>query len=181
MGFAPTFYFARLFQRCFEMELRSISERVREIASQAVKDSEIELVHVEIAGVKRDQVFRVYIDKAGGVTLDDCSAVSQKIEDVLDAEDFIPSKYVLEVSSPGIERQLYRQADFVKFIGRLAKLKLKKEIDGQKVFVGTINGVDGDVITFDDRTVGEVKFDYADVEKANLKIDLAKEFGGKRR
>lgn len=160
---------------------RSIAERVKEIASQAVKDSDIELVHVEIAGVKRDQVFRVYIDKDGGVTLDDCSAISHKIEEVLDAEDFIPSKYVLEVSSPGIERSLYSLADFVKFTGSLAKVKLKTEIDGQKVFVGTITGVEGDEVTFDDRTTGEVKFDYADVDKANLKIDLSKEFGGKKR
>lgn len=181
MGFAPTFYFFRQVQRGFEMEERSGVTRVREIALNAVKDSNIELVHVELAGVKRSSVFRVYIDKAGGVTLDDCSAVSQKIEAVLDAEDFIPSKYVLEVSSPGIERQLYRQADFVKFTGQLAKVKLKREIAGQKTFVGTISNVDGDAITFDDRSVGEVKFDYADVEKANLKIDLSKEFGGKAR
>ncbi len=162
------------------MELRSIATRVREIASQAAKNSGIELVHVEIAGVKRDHVIRVYIDKDGGVTLDDCSAVSQKIESVLDAEDFIPSKYVLEVSSPGIERQLYSLADFVKFTGSLAKVKLKSEIDGQKIFVGTITSVDDDAITFDDRTRGSVKFNYADIEKANLKIDLAKEFGGKK-
>ncbi len=180
MGFAPTFYFVRLVQWGFEMEVRYNATRVKEIASQAVKDSDIELVHVEIAGVKRDQVFRVYIDKAGGVTLEDCSTVSQKIEAVLDAEDFIPSKYVLEVSSPGIERQLYSLADFVKFTGQLAKVKLKREIDGQKVFVGAITGVEGDTITFDDRTVGEVKFVYSEVEKANLKIDLSKEFGGRR-
>lgn len=163
------------------MELRSNATRIEEIALKAVADSDIELVHVEIAGVKRDQVIRVYIDKEGGVTLDDCSAVSQRIEEVLDAEDLIPSKYVLEVSSPGIERQLYSLGDFVKFTGQLAKVKLKNEIDGQKTFVGTIVSVDGNTITFDDRTNGSVKFNYSDVEKANLKIDLAKEFGGKRR
>jgi ribosome maturation factor RimP len=163
------------------MELRSIAERIREIAVKAVADSDIELVHVEIAGIKRDQVIRVFIDKAGGVTLDDCSAVSQRIEAVLDAEDLIPSKYVLEVSSPGIERQLYSLADFVKFAGQLAKVKLKTGIEGQKTFIGTILGVDGAAIIFNDHTVGEVKFDYPNVDKANLKIDLAKEFGSKRR
>lgn len=180
MGFAPTFCFFRLVQCGFEMEVRSSETRVREIASQAVEDSDIELVHVEMAGIKRDQVIRVYIDKQGGVTLDDCSLVSQKIEAVLDAEDFIPWKYVLEVSSPGIERQLYSLADFVRFTGQLAKVKLKREIAGQKTFVGTIDRVDGDAITIDDRTVGAVEFDYSEVEKANLKIDLSKEFGGRR-
>ncbi|MFN0139829.1 MAG: ribosome maturation factor RimP [Pyrinomonadaceae bacterium] len=162
------------------MEVRSNVTRVKEIASQAVEDGDIELVHVEMAGIKRDQVIRVYIDKQGGVTLDDCSLVSHKIEAVLDAEDFIPSKYVLEVSSPGIERQLYSREDFVRFTGQLAKVKLKREIAGQKTFVGIINAVDGAAITFADRTVGELEFDYSDVEKANLKIDLSKEFGGKR-
>lgn len=163
------------------MESRSVAERVREIASGAVADSDIELVHVEIAGVKRDRVIRIYIDKVGGVTLEDCSTISQKIEAVLDAEDLIPSKYVLEVSSPGIERQLYSLADFVKFTGQLAKVKLKNEINGQKTFIGTIVGLDQETIILDDRTVGEVSFDHGNVEKANLRIDLAKELSGKRR
>jgi ribosome maturation factor RimP len=109
--------------------------------------------------------------------LDDCSNMSRAIEDVLDSEDIIPSKYVLEVSSPGIERELYSLNDFIKFSGRLAKVKLKTELDGQKTFVGSITEVNGDKITIDDRTKGNTTFSYSDVEKANLKIDLAKEFG----
>ena len=114
----------------------SIADRVRQIAAAVAKDSGIELVHIEIAGTKRDAVLRIYIDKEGGVTLDDCGNISRKIEEVLDAEDFIPSRYVLEVSSPGIERQLYSLADFVKFTGHLVKVKTRDEIDGQKTFVG---------------------------------------------
>lgn len=159
------------------MERSSIAERVRAIAAAAAGSSGIELVNVEIAGTKRDAVLRIYIDKEGGVTLDDCGAVSREIETVLDAEDFIPSRYVLEVSSPGIERELYSIGDFVKFTGRLVKVKLKAEIDGQKTFVGPITSVDGTEIQMEDRTKGGVTFDYANVEKANLRIDLAKEFG----
>lgn len=161
------------------MELRSIAERVEEIASKAVATSDIELVRVEIAGTKRDQVLRVFIDKEGGVTLDDCSRVSQRIEAVLDAEDIIPTRYVLEVSSPGIERQLYSLADFAKFSGKLAKVRLKTKIDGQQTLVGTIAGVAGNAVSFDDRNLGSVTFNYEQVDKANLKIDLAKEFSGK--
>lgn len=156
-----------------------IAERVSEIAAKAAASSGIELVHVEIAGTKRDAVLRIYIDKEGGVTLDDCGAVSKQIEEVMDADDFVPSRYVLEVSSPGIERQLYSVADFVKFTGHLAKVKTKAEIDGQKTFVGPITGVEGATVSIDDRTKGIVSFEYGDVEKANLKIDLAKEFGGR--
>lgn len=155
----------------------SITDRITQIATAAAEERGIELVHVEMAGTKRDAVVRIYIDKTGGVTLDDCGNVSRKIEDVLDAEDFIPSRYVLEVSSPGIERQLYSLADFVKFNGHLIKVKTKDEIDGQKTFIGPIIEIDGETITVEDRTKGAVRFEYSSVDKANLKIDLAKEFG----
>ena len=161
------------------MESTSILERVEKIARSAAADSGVDLVHVELAGIKRDQVVRVYIDKEGGVTIDDCTRVSHLMEAVLDAEDVIPSRYVLEVSSPGIERELYSLADFVKFVGQLAKVKTKTAIDGQKTFVGAITSVEGDEITIDDRTRGSVTFAYGMVEKANLKIDLAKEFGSR--
>lgn len=161
------------------MEKSEITRHVSEIATKVASAAGSELVHVETAGTKRDMVVRVFIDKEGGVTLGDCSTVSRGIEDVLDAEDFIPSKYVLEVSSPGIERELYSLADFIKFTGELAKVKTKTEIDGQKNFVGRIVSVDGERITLDDRTRGQVSFDYGDVSKANLKIDLSKEFGHK--
>jgi len=159
------------------MDKGLITERVAAIARQVSESKGIELVHVDIAGTKRDAVVRIYIDREGGVTIDDCSGVSRGVEDVLDNEDFIPSRYVLEVSSPGIERQLYSLSDFVKFTGQLAKVKTKTEIEGQKTFVGNITEVDGNKITIDDRTKAVVRFDYADVDKANLKIDLSKEFG----
>jgi len=161
------------------MESSSILERIEKIAGAAARDNGVELVHVELAGIKRDQVVRVYIDKEGGVTIEDCTNVSHAIETVLDVEDFIPGKYVLEVSSPGIERQLYSLADFTKFAGHLAKVKTKTDIDGQKTFVGLITAVDGDEITIDDRTRGTVTFPYSMVDKANLKIDLVKEFSSK--
>jgi len=161
------------------MDKQLIIEHVTEIASKVSAGSGVELVHIDILGTKRDLVLRIFIDKHGGVKLDDCSKVSRGVEDVLDSEDFIPSRYVLEVSSPGIERQLYSLRDFVKFSGQLAKVKLKTEIEGQKTLVGNIVGVDGETISIDDRSKGIVNFDYQEVEKANLKIDLVKEFGSR--
>ncbi len=158
------------------MEKEPIIERVRGIAERAADARDIELVHIDIAGTKRDAVVRIYIDKEGGVTLEDCSAVSRDVEAVLDEEDFIPSRYVLEVSSPGIERELYSLGDFQKFSGQLVKLKTNEILDGQRTFVGELVGVDGDRITIDEKTKGVITFDYKDIEKANLKIDLSKEF-----
>lgn len=163
------------------MDKQSIAERVRAIAETAVGGTGIELVHVEAAGTNRDLVLRIFIDKDGGVTLDDCSQVSQRVEAVLDAEDTIPVRYVLEVSSPGIERQLYSLADFEKFTGRLAKIKTREAIDGQKTFVGTITGVEAGKIRFEDRTKGAMTLEYGEIEKANLKIDLSKEFSGRHK
>ena len=162
------------------MDKHLIIETVRKIAEGITGESGIEVVHIDLAGTKRDAVLRIYIDKEGGVTIDDCSNVSRGIEAVLDADDnLIPSKYVLEVSSPGIERELYSLNDFRKFSGHLAKVKTKTVIEDQKTFVGPISVVDGDTITIDDRTKGKVQFEYSDVDKANLKIDLSKEFGRK--
>jgi len=159
------------------MEKLDIAGRVRSIAEKAASESGVELVHVEIAGTKRDAVVRIYIDKPDGVSLEDCSKVSRDVEAVMDAEDFIPSRYVLEVSSPGIERELYSIEDFRRFAGRLTKVKTNVEIDGQKTFVGPITGVDGNKISVEDRTRGMVSFDHSSVVKANLKMDLSKEFG----
>lgn len=161
------------------MDRQVITERVRQGAEKVARDTNTELVHVEVAGTNRDLVVRIYIDKDGGVTLDDCSGFSQAVEAVLDAEDIVPVRYVLEVSSPGIERELYSIEDFRRFAGRLAKVKTKAAIDGQKTFVGMIKAVEGETIEFDDRSKGSVTFGYGDVEKANLKIDLSQEFRGR--
>jgi ribosome maturation factor RimP len=161
------------------MDKQSIAERVRAIAGEVAERNAVELVHVEVAGTNRDLVLRIFIDKDGGVNLDDCSDFSQAVEAVLDAEDLIPVRYVLEVSSPGIERELYSIEDFRRFAGKLAKLKTKAAIEGQKTFVGTITGIDGEKIAFEDRSKGPMSFEYGDIEKANLKIDLSREFGRK--
>ena len=92
----------------------SIGERVEQIAVSVTSKAGIEFVHCEIAGSKRNPIVRLIIDKPGGVTLEDCAQVSRDVESVLDKDDFIPTAYVLEVSSPGIERELFKLADFEK-------------------------------------------------------------------
>lgn len=158
------------------MELRFIDERVRDIAKRVTDVGNLELVHTEIAGTKRNPVLRVFIDKPDGVTIEDCASVSHDMEAVLDAEDFIPSKYVLEVSSPGLERELYGLKDFERFTGKLAKVKTSSEINGSKNFVGIIAGIEGQTILIDDRSSGHINIPIEAVSKAHLKIDLDAEF-----
>jgi len=114
------------------------------------------------------------------VTLEDCSTVSHAIEEVIDADDFIPTPYVLEVSSPGLERPLFSIQDFVKFTGKKAKVKTSEALDGQTNFNGRIDSVDGSEIVFEDKTNGTVRIPFDKVAKANLKVDLAEEFKKRR-
>lgn len=171
VGFAPTFYFGLK-----TMENGSIEGSIRRIAEEAAGVSGVEFVHAEVVGSKRNLTVRVYIDKPDGVTLEDCSAVSKRMEATLDADDFIPSAYLLEVSSPGLERDLYSIADFTRFIGQRVKVKLAIAVDGQKVVIGRIAAVEDGEIVIEEKTRGMVRFPYADVSKANLRVDLEQEF-----
>jgi len=158
------------------MENSSIEAGIRQIAKDAAAESGVEFAHTEIVGSKRNMTVRVYIDKPGGVPLEDCSIVSKRMEAVLDADDLIPSAYLLEVSSPGLERELYSIDDFAKFVGQRAKVKLSEAIDGQKVFIGRIAEAEGGQIAIEEKTLGLIRFPYNKVVKANLRVDLAQEF-----
>lgn len=159
------------------MDSKSVAERVREIAEQGAIDHGVELVHAEVIGPEGHPVVRVFIDKPEGVTHEDCSELSLYIGAILDVEDFIHSAYTLEVSSPGLERGLYRRADYERFAGSLAKIKSRMPINGQRNFRGRIIGVsDNDELILDDRTSGQVTIPIDGIVKANLEIDVEKEF-----
>lgn len=153
-----------------------ITERVEKIAAKEAEGAGLELVHVDIAGTPRQPTVRIFIDKADGVTIEDCSTVSHRVGKILDDEDFIPAAYVLEVSSPGLERELYNLKDFQKFVGQMAKVKTNEAINGQKNFRGKIIGVEGENVIFEDNTNGTVNIPHQTVTKANLEIDFEKEF-----
>jgi len=153
----------------------SIETRVQEIAERVAIDHGLELVHVEVAGPDNKPIVRVFIDKPQGVTHDDCSEVSTHMGTILDVEDFIHAAYTLEVSSPGIERGLYKRNDYERFAGSNAKLKIRQPINGQRNFRGRLLGLDGDDIIFDDRTNGRVQIPLDLVTKANLEVDVEEE------
>lgn len=155
--------------------MRSIDEKVQQAAARVAKENDLELVHAETVGNIANLTVRVFIDKPGGVTHEDCSLASRQLGEILDAEDFIPSSYLLEVSSPGLERGLYSLKDFEKFAGSKAKVRTKTAFNGQRNFRGRIAGIEGEEVIFDDKTNGSVRFPYNAVAKANLEIDLEEE------
>ena len=154
----------------------SIEERVQEIAGRVALDNGLELVHAEVAGPEGHPILRVFIDKPAGVTHEDCSAVSLHMGTILDVEDFIHSAYTLEVSSPGLERGLYKREDYERFAGHAAKMKLRTPLDGQRNFRGRIIGLEGENVIFEDKTSGRVSVPLEDISKANLEIDVEEEF-----
>lgn len=153
----------------------SIEERVQELAERVAIDHGLELVHVEVAGPDNKPIVRVFIDKPQGVTHDDCSEVSLHLGTILDVEDFIHAAYTLEVSSPGINRGLYKRADYERFAGNDAKLKTRQPIGGQRNFRGKLLGLAGDEVIFDDRTNGRVQIPLDLITKANLEVDVEEE------
>ena len=153
----------------------SIAQRVQELAEQAAIDNGLELVHVEVAGPDNSPIVRVFIDKSGGVSHDDCSEMSLHLGTVLDVEDFIHSSYTLEVSSPGLERGLYKLSDFERFVGSQAKMKTRQPINGQRNFRGTLLGVEAKNVLFEDRTNGKVEVPFDIITKANLEVDVRQE------
>ncbi len=158
------------------MDKDSINERILGIAVRVAKEAGVEFVHSEIAGTSRNLTVRIFIDRPEGVNIDDCSEFSRQAEAILDTDDFIPSAYVLEVSSPGLERGLYSLQDFEKFTGRQAKVKTEAAIDGQRSFSGKIVEVEDGNIVLEDNTRGVVRLPFSSVAKANLKVDLQEEF-----
>ena len=101
----------------------------------------MELVHLEMRRESGGMVVRLFIDKEGGVTLDDCAHVSRQVSARLDADDPIEGRYTLEVSSPGLDRPLSRDRDFERFSGHRVKVTTESPIDGQRNFIGRLNGL----------------------------------------
>ena len=153
----------------------SIGERVQEIAERVAIDHGLELVHAEVAGPENKPIVRVFIDKPQGVTHEDCSEVSLHLGTILDVEDFIHASYTLEVSSPGLERGLYKRADYERFAGSDAKMKTRLPINGQRNFRGRLLGVDGNEVLFDDRTSGKVRIPLEIIKEAKLEVDVSDE------
>jgi ribosome maturation factor RimP len=143
---------------------------VEEFAVPVLNDKGLELVEVQF---RRESgwVLRLFIDREGGVTLDDCASVSREISSYLEVEDLIAHAYKLEVSSPGVERPLKRLEDFVRFTGRKARIKVKEPINEQRVFIGMLDAVDEDKKTIMLTVDGEqMNIDLETVARARLSL-----------
>ncbi len=150
---------------------RRVVERVMAAARPLAEAEGLELVAVEYQREAGGWVLRVYLDKPGGLTLEDCQRVSQQLGDLLDVEDPIEHAYTLEVSSPGLERPLVSEADFARFAGRLVRLQTGAPVDGQRRFRGRLLGIAGGMVRLEVEGGRQVDVPHAAIERARLVVE----------
>ena len=149
---------------------QEIIERVRQLADPILIAEGLELVEIEFRREARGWVLRLYVDKEGGITVDDCAWVSQEIGRSLDVEEIISTPYTLEVSSPGLTRFLKQEKDFVKYRDRWVKLTTNEPIGNQRQFRGRLRGLEGNEIRIE--VNGEIlRIPLATLLKARLEMD----------
>lgn len=136
------------------MQNNLLVDRVRTLSQPVADELNYELYHIEYVKENGDYFLRIYIDKPGGIHINDCEALSRRVSDLLDAEDFIKDSYYLEVSSPGLNRGLFKDEHFKRFVGNEVLIKLSKAIDNKKSIKGILKEVNEDSIVVEsDETV----------------------------
>jgi len=147
-----------------------VIEKVEEFAEGFLPSLGLELVEVQYRQEGHGWVLRLFIDGPNGIGVDECAKVSREMNVFLDVEDLIPNAFHLEVSSPGLERSLRNVADYKRFAGKKARVKVRHPIDGQKVFIGLIGESDEfgfELIMEDESTM---RFHLDQIRKARLSL-----------
>lgn len=147
-------------------------QKTEELLTPVVSGFGFELVDVEYVKEGGTWYLRAYIDKPGGITVDDCEAVSRKFSDILDEKDYIEDSYVFEVSSPGLGRPLKKEKDFARSMGEEVEIRTYRAIDRQKEFVGILKRYDGDTVTIAYEDESEQTFDRNDIALIRLALDF---------
>lgn len=146
-------------------------ERTERLLLPIVEKAGVEIYDVEYVKEGRDYYLRVYIDKPEGVNIQDCENVSRALSDALDAEDFIPDAYILEVSSPGLGRTLKKDRHLERSLGEQVEIKIYKPIDKKKEFSGILKAYNADTITIEENGVSLV-FERQDIATVRLALDF---------
>ena len=155
------------------MSQREIYEsKTEELIQPILQRMGFELVDVEYVKEGQEYYLRAYIDKPGGITIDDCVAVSREMNELLDELDYISGTYTFEVSSPGLGRPLKKEKDYVRSMGKELEIRTYKAIDKQKEFYGTLTAFDADTVTIVTQEEKEIVFNKSDIALISLAFDF---------
>ena len=148
------------------------SVRIREIAEKIASSEGVEPVDVDFRREGSGKVVRLFIDKPGGVSLDDCQEISGQVGAQLEVEDLVPGRYTLEVSSPGLDRRLTKEQDFIRFAGRKARITTHRPIGGQRKFLGRLDGLADGKVVLSTENGGPMEIPLEEVARARLEVEL---------
>ncbi len=150
-------------------------ERVRSAAVRVTGDRGFELVDLELKRAAGGRLVRLYVDKPGGIGLDELQSVSEEVSAILDAEDPIAGSYTLEVSSPGLDRPLKSEADYRRFTGSLARLSSYEPVDGRRHWVGRIASCEDGIVTLSlERENESARVPLEKVSHGRLEVEFPK-------
>lgn len=146
--------------------------QIREIAERVAVSEGMEVVDIEVRGAGSRRKLCVYIDKPGGITHADCELISKQVGTIVDVEELIPGPYVLEVSSPGLDRKLLKPEDYERFQGRKARVRLRQPVEGQQNHVGRLCEYRDGAIGLEVGPKRVVRFRFQDVASARLVVEV---------
>ena len=152
--------------------MEKVTELTARLAEPVIAEQGCTLWDVEYVKEAGTWYLRAYIDKEGGITVDDCEVISRLLGEWLDKEDFIEDSYILEVSSPGLGRPLKKEKDFARSIGKDVEIRLYKAIDKQKEFTGTLTSYDADSVTITMEDGSERTFEKSEIALIRLAFDF---------
>ena len=149
-----------------------IEARTEALVMPLITEHQFELVDVEFVKEGSNRYLRLYIDKEGGITVDDCELISRPLSDMLDAEDYIEESYILEVSSPGLGRPLKKDKDFKRSLGDEVEIRLFRPVDRKKEWTGILKAYDDHTVTIETEDGEEKVFERAGLALIRLAFDF---------
>jgi len=153
----------------------NLPDRIEKEIEKIVTSEGLDLVHIDYKKQGHGYLLRVDIEKDCGVTLEDCSLISQQVSTYLDVDDVVPAEYELQVSSPGLDRKFYRDSDYQKFIGRLVRVKTAKAIRGLHVVIGRLKEFDGNRIVVTDPVMKkdpDYEIPLSEIKETRLEVEI---------
>ena len=152
--------------------MEELREQIRQIAQPALDRYNAELVDVILTKAAHRPTLRILVDKEGGITLDECSDINRELSDILDKTGIMKTSYVLEVSSPGLDRPLRTRRDFEKVAGEELNVHIKKPVEGKNFFQAMLDSVDEEFIILKKKDGRMLKIPYENIHKASLQIKI---------